>query len=219
MSRFGRVIAGFSLLLLAACSSDSVSYTLGFSVDDPEDQAALTEAAQRVIQRRLEHIGEDGKVQVVHDGDTTKIRVDVGDSAVPDILTGELQQPLNFRIMQQVPEDQADIVVEGQGGFQETGIDNASLFSVAASEDDDGKGVIVLNFTDDGRAKLAKVFQESNGKYIGMFIRGQLASKLLVETGTLLDMIVIRDLPSAEIALLFADDVNVGLHVTFTPAS
>ena len=64
---------------------------------------------------------------------------------------------------------------------------------------------------------MKDLFAESEGKNIGIFIRNQLVSKLLVDTDELIDDIIITDIPTVQLANVFADDVNVGLHVTFTP--
>jgi len=64
---------------------------------------------------------------------------------------------------------------------------------------------------------MQQVFKENKGKSLGLFIRGALVSKLLVETDELKDDIVIRDITSHEIAEAFADDLTVGLHVRFLP--
>lgn len=220
MFRVRTLSTGILLLALAACArAGSVQYNLTFNVTDANDRQQLALAAMRVIERRLESMGEEiTDKEVTPSGDSYNLSVSVKDEEILAVLTDRLQEPIRFRIMEQVPEAEADAVVIGHGGFKETGINDDSLYSVEAQEDANGKGVIILNFTDAGRAKLAEVFKKNNGKYVGMFIRGVLASKLLVETGTLRDNIVIRDLPSAELARVFADDLNVGLHVTFTPA-
>ncbi len=208
-------------LSLAACGSSTttVAYTLAFNLPDPASQQDLGLAAMRVIERRLDHMGEaliDKEVR--NTNGEMALLITVSDPAVATLLTDELQTPLNFQIMEEVPVEEADIVITGQGGFKATGVDSASLYAAIAQEDDDGKGVITLQFSPEGREKLSAVFRKNKGKNIGLFIRGKLTSKLLVETNTLKDDIVIRDLPSPEIARIFADDLNVGLHITFTPA-
>ena len=214
-------ILGLSLLLFAGCIPNrSVTYQLSFSVTGAPEQRDLAEAALRVVERRLESMGETLVDKNVKTGtDTADLAITVSGAAPVDVLTEQLQEPIKFRIMAQAPDDRADIIVTGHGGFKETGINDSSLYSVQASQDSSGKGVITLNFTPEGRKILAKVFKANKGKYLGLFVRGKLASKLLVETDTLLDQIVIRDLPSADLARVFADDINVGLHVSFSPRS
>ena len=48
-------------------------------------------------------------------------------------------------------------------------------------------------------------------------MRDQLVSTLLVDTDEVKDKIVIQSIPNPELAEIFSDDVNVGIHVTFTP--
>jgi hypothetical protein len=220
MNRLRLALIGSMVLALAACSGPraQLTYNLAFDVSGAEDQRQLALAALRVIDRRLESMGEEAIDKEILTEGGFAIRLTVSE-AIADVLTEQLQRPLQFRIMESAPEAEADVVVASHGGFKETGIGDAALFAVTPLVDDEGKGGITLQFTEEGRALLAKVFQANKGKYLGMFIRGQLASKMLVETDTLLDQIVIRDMPTAELAEVFADDLNVGRHVTFTPAS
>lgn len=216
-------IVGILLTLtLAACGSSTttIAYSLGFNLPDAASQQDLALASLRVIERRLDSMGEVLIDKEVRSADgITSLVITIADPVIGSLLTEQLQTPLNFQIMEEAPEDQADLVITGQGGFKSTGVDSTSLYAALAQEDSEGKGVITLQFSPDGREKLGQVFRRNKGKHIGMFVRGKLTSKLLVETDTLKDDIIIRDLPSAEIARIFADDLNVGLHVTFTPAS
>ncbi|TSC79242.1 MAG: hypothetical protein G01um101425_742 [Candidatus Peregrinibacteria bacterium Gr01-1014_25] len=213
------IAAGFAALLLTTgCSGNTVvRYKLTFDTPGAGDQQELTLASIRTIERRLESMGEQlvDKEVTVESG-SSLLTITVADRTIADLLTEDLTQPLQFRIMEQAPEAQADTVVIGHGGFRETGIDDRSLYSASASEDAEKKGIIQLAFTDQGRTALAGVFRRNKGAYIGLFVRGRLASKLLVESDTLREHIVIRDLPTSEIARVFADDLNVGIHVTFT---
>jgi preprotein translocase subunit SecD len=106
--------------------------------------------------------------------------------------------------------------VEGHGEFAATGITEEDMVWADAAEDEQKKGVVRLTFTPQGSQKLAAVFKENKGKSIGIFVRDRLISKLTVQTDVIEDHIVIRDIPSSELARIFVDDLNVGLHVTFT---
>lgn len=210
-----------SVVLLAACAaSQSVTYDLTMNVTDAERREALGDAALRVIERRLDGMAEeivDSDVAVSTDDATVSVTVRNADAL--NELTRQLTDAFSFEIMSQTAEGATpDVTTEGHGGFSRTGISGADLDWVESRIDEtDDFGEVTLIFNEAGRTKMAALFARSKGKFIGLFVRGQLVSKLLVETDTLKDDIVIREIPTPELAEIFADDVNVGIHVTFTP--
>lgn len=210
-----------SAVLLASCAlSNSTGYLLELNVADPAQRQELGEQALRVIERRLERMGEiptNKSVNVTDEEATVLFTVETREAI--DQLTEELQRPFTFRVMAQAPEgEEGEITVDGHGSFASTPITGDDLEWVEGRKQP-GKatGEVRLVFTEEGRAEMADLFAANEGKHIGIFVRDQLISKLLVDTGELKDDIVIRDIPSPELAQIFAEDVNVGLHVTFTP--
>lgn len=210
-----------SVLLLAACAtSNSVSYNLEMDVTDAEKRQQLGEQSLRVIERRLSRMGEIPSAQDVtvnEDGAVISITVETQEAI--DQLTKELQEPFTFKVMAQTEEgEEGEITVDGHGSFISTPVTGDDLEWVEGrKEPGKATGEVRLVFTEEGRSEMANLFADKQGSYIGIFVRDQLISKLLVDTGELKDDIVIRDIPSPELAQIFAEDVNVGLHVTFTP--
>jgi preprotein translocase subunit SecD len=212
-----------AVLTLAACSqSVTARYRLTVDTTIPEDTAYVTQQTLNVMQRRLESMGEtliDGDVESSGSGESV-VSITVEHQEAVDALTEQMMQPFSLEIMAQAENGQnADVTVEGHGGFVKTGITLDDLSWVDADEDPDnvGLGRVHLEFTDEGRAKMADLFKRMKGKNIGIFVRNQLVSKLQVETDVLKDDIVIQAIPSLELAQTFADDVNVGIHVIVTP--
>jgi hypothetical protein len=214
-----------AILTLAACSQSSTArYQLTVDTALPEDTAYVTQQTLNVMQRRLESMGEiliDGGIEEGTMGSGNIIvSVTVENQEALDALSEQIVQPFSFEIMAQADEGQnADVTVEGHGGFVRTDITMADLSWVDADEDADnpGLGRVHLEFTEEGRTKMADLFKRMKGKNIGIFVRDQLVSKLQVDTDELKDDIVIQAIPSLELAQAFADDVNVGIHVTVTP--
>ena len=209
-----------ALLLLTACGATNVRYKISFNIDDAEQQSSLTLASLRVIERRLSRMGD----QLLEQDMKTRegkiiIALKIRDKEASEILTAELVKPFSLAIMEQSPEKTADTTVEGHGGFRGTDITQEHLQWVEArTHGPEGKqGMVILYFSPDGRTLMQKIFKKNNGKTIGIFVRGQLVSKLTVDTDKVQDDIVIQNIPSYEIARVFADDMNVGLHVTFAP--
>lgn len=210
-----------SLVLLTACgASSSVTYKLDMNVTDMALRQELATQSLRVMGRRLETMG------VLIDDDTTTVEAETAEISITaesqealDELTTQLQKPFDFKVMREADAGEtAEITVEGHGGFMSTGITGADLEWVQGREDaTTKKGEVRLVFNTAGREKMADLFKDMNGKVIGLFVRNQLVSKLQVDTPELKDDIVIREIPTGELAIVFADDVNVGIHVTFTP--
>jgi hypothetical protein len=110
----------------------------------------------------------------------------------------------------------ADIVSEKFGAFRPTAVTEKDLDWVdALNSDQGGKGKVVLRFTTQGGEKLKSLFLQSNGKTIGVFVRGVLMSLKKVDATDNKDSILIDGIPNADLARIFADDVNTGLHVQF----
>lgn len=211
----------FSSLLLIACSSRSVAFKLDINADDAAKRSELVFASMRVIERRLKRIGERiTEHDIRSENGMPVIDLTLSDPIAVELLTEEMEQPFTMRIMHETEDGDgsADAIVAGHGGFRETGVTERHILWAEAQEDDDpARGRIVLMFTEEGRKIMRDVFTEHMGTYLGLFLRGKLMSKMLVESNVLRDDIVIRDIPSPEISSVFADDVNVGLYVTFIP--
>lgn len=210
-----------SLFLLTACmGSKTASFSLTFDALVPADlHQELAQQSLRVIERRMERIGEELTDKSFTTSDTgINITISMTDGEAIEILTQELAEPFKMRVMSETTPEDAQITVEGHGGFKETGITEEDIYWVQSRVDDaTGKGEVRLLFTDQGRAKMADLFAVMKGKSIGIFVRDRLVSKLSVQTDTLEEDILIRDIPDAELAQIFAEDINVGAHVIFTP--
>lgn len=212
-----------SLLALTACGGPStVSYRLDMDVTGTTQVQELTEASFRVIERRLDMMGatvEDKNV--VRNGSGTVITVTTDNKDATDALTSQLAQAFDLQIMAEAAEGQTpDVTVEGHGGFVLTGISGEDLSWVLGRQvPGQDTGEVQLQFTDAGRAKMNGLFETMKGKNIGLFVRGQPVSMLTVnDTSAMTDnALTIQAIPTPELAGIFADDVNVGTHVTFTP--
>lgn len=205
---------------LAACSdANTLTLHLDFDTQDAGVQNELTFASLRVIGRRLGRIGENIVDQsVTTDTTGTSIRLELESAIAKDLLQTELAEPFTLNLMKESDPGTAELVIADHGGFVSTGVTQMHVQSAIASIESDGKrGRVELAFTDEGRKLMQNIFKENKGKFLGLFVRGALVSKLMVETDELKDDIVIRDITSYELAEAFADDLSVGLHVRFLP--
>ncbi len=213
-----RLLLSLALLpLLTACGSASVRYDVQMDTEDGELRSALLSASLRVIERRMASLGEavlDLDVKKVGEGN--QIIVEAEEESALGVLSDLLMAPFDLQVMNESELEVADQVVEGHGGFRKVGISQEHIVWLRSAEEPGGKGRVTIIFSDEGREKMAEVFKDNKGKFIGIFVRNQLVSKLLVDTDELKDDIVITDIPTVQLANVFADDVNVGIHMTFT---
>lgn len=218
MKRFLLVLA--LPLALAGCGGEptAVSYHLNFQNAEAQMREDLTRTTLEIVDRRLEALGTAATDKSVEtQTGATILHVTLPDATIAEALTAQLTEPFSLRIMKQVPDGQGMLKVEGHGEFAETDIAENDVIWGDSAADSEGKGAVRLSFTEDGRAKLAELFRTNVGNTIGIFVRERLISKLEIQSEMLDENIVIRNIPNPALAEVFVDDLNVGLHVTFTP--
>jgi hypothetical protein len=210
------------LLLLTSCGGTALHFTLTMNISEIAKRTELEEASKRVVERRLSRFElktTDLSLAPNTDG-TFALTFSLAEKETADQITKELLTPFSLEIMlftgKDKEKDMGDLYVEEQGWFTKTGINEKSLVWAQASTDEWGKGEVALEFSPEGHALLSKTFREHVGGQLGLFVRDKLMSKLLIETKELKEKIVIDGIPSPEIAAIFADDVNTGVHVTFS---
>lgn len=215
------VISGLSLAILAGCGGPvTANYRLTFDTQDVGEVEVLTKATVRVAQRRLDRLGAELFGQhMVQDAEGANLELTISTSAGAKALEEELAAPFDLNIMA-VTDDAAtaDVTVEGFGSFKKTAVNGDDIQMVTAKPNADGKGASVqIKLTEDGLGEMRELFKQNIGKSLGLFVRGKLVSALTVASSDVPNPLVIDGIPDAELASIFADDVNVGLHVTVTP--
>lgn len=213
-------ILGLSLLTLAGCGgSTTVSYRLTFDLQDPGSIEELTKATLRVIERRLDRLGASAPEQrITKDAEGVTVEVGTPDAESAEQLTAELTAPFDLQIMLASGEEGADLSVEGHGSFKRTGVTGDDLVNIIGTFDaETNGGRVQIRFTEEGAAKMQTIFRGNVGKNLGLFVRGQLVSLLTILNETFPTPLEIGGIPDPELAQIFADDVNVGIHVTVTP--
>ncbi len=163
----------FSILLilpvLSACAATSVTYDI--TIDDENLKDELIVAATKVIERRMQNIGEEILELDIQKEDILQIYVKAKEQAALDILSDELTSTFDFQIMEEAPEIEAEKIVDGHGGFSPTGITGEDVIILEASEESGGKGRVAITLTKEGREKIAEVFRNNIGKNTGIFVR------------------------------------------------
>lgn len=222
MNRMKRLLPLLACALLVVGCTKTVKFGVAFDTEDASRRADLEAAIIRIADGR---VASGGKKIVERKIDTkdgaSVLTVRVSDAEAAKLLADGLMTPFSMTIMQQTPSGQGDIVSDKFGEFKETGISTGHFDWVAMGlsivEAGASRGSAVITLTNEGRELLKEIFSKNKGSIIGIFVRGQLMSKKLVDANDKQDAIQIDGIPSAELAQAFADDVNVGLHAKFTP--
>jgi len=208
-----------SLAALTGCGSSVMTFEAVSSVSDTTKNNELFKATERVLLRRLAGAEVKGStVSVIpEDSGTASVSISVPSDAMETVqrITSD---PFTFEIRLAngtIKDDEGNDQVD----WQATGIDGTKLDWIQTLQGPKPEDIgVELQFNAEGKNKLSAVFLENVGKDVGIFVRDLLVSKLKVNTTEAADHIIIGGIPSAKIAEIFADDVNVGLHITFTPS-
>ncbi len=206
-----------SLMILAACgSSVQLTFQATSSLDDAAKNQLLFQAAERVFTRRLAAVNvESPKVKVItQDKATASVSMSVPSASV-ETVERIASDPFTFEIRLE------DGVIKDSTGADQTnwvptGVDGSMLEWVQPVKSPDGSDIgVELEFSETGRSKLQEAFKGNQGKDVGIFVRDLLVSKLKINSDKPNEHIIIGGIPSAKVAEIFADDVNVGLHLSF----
>ncbi len=207
-------------VLFAACNATKtvVTYTVHTDQVEPKKIMELLQASERVLQSRLAAANvEDAIVSVTPEtkggGKMTITLDEVEHESVVDRMA---MQPFtfDFRIASEPKEKTSTSPEDVQ--WDKTTLTGSSIFWLTAGEDEGARRASVnIEFTPEGRSKIEKIFSENNGKDLGIFVRNLLVSKITIGEVPLTNTIIIAGIPSIEIAKIFSDDVNTGLHVQF----
>lgn len=217
-----KTLFAIGVLVLAGCSSSSetrLDIDLSMDVTDTALVSSLLTASQKVVERMTYAIEDKAPIVSMENIDTNpRMNVVLFLETTKAILSEQLKRPFSLRLMRTAAEgEEADLSTEQWGDFMETGIDQNLIYWVTAEPDTDGTAKITILFSEEGQDELGEFFAENHGERVGLFVHSGLVSTYIVQEDGLKDAIVITGIPSLELASIFSDDVNVGLHVTFTP--
>ncbi len=220
MKRF--LMIGASVLALTACGQKeaTVTYKLDFTLDDDGSKQELLTQALTVMEGRLQHIQGNTAFSLVPSvkDDGVYVTANVEAQEVADQLLKELNTPIKIRIMAQTVEGETpDLTLEGtKDGYIETGVTEKHVKQILSSKNPaNDKGMVQIQFTDEGHKKLAEVAKKYAGRTLGIFVREQPMRlfKIIDYKG---DDLTVDNAPSFDIARIFSYDVNVSLYVKFS---
>ena len=204
-----------SILMLTACQRGSaVTFTMTMDTTDAERVEQLERATERMIERRLDSLGQQVKTgDAVAKNGTLTVRAE--NPELGTALGEQITLPFAMRIMVESTDGSPDVTTENFGGFDESDVKEQQIDWITAGPAAGGGASAVINFTEDGGNKLKTLFEKNKGKKMGIFLRGVLMSVKTIDASDVHTAIAVDGIPNLELASTFADDVNVGLHVTF----
>ncbi len=212
------------MIALAGCQARrSLTYDVSLTLPDESRSLELMNATERVVNRRMHSLTVDGSAAIIPTSkDKGKLKISVHDGASGKRVSDMLAQPFSFDV--RVSKENARAASQqnsssrGTDTWLPTGITGAELQWVSPIGDrTTGKIGVEFTFSPAGQQKLADVVRKNAGKSLGMFVRGLLVTKVSIEAKKIQQHIVVIGIPSPEIANVFTDDVNVGLHARLTP--
>lgn len=218
--------AALCALILASCSDSgdaSVRYVLTSDLTDQERLSQVPATVKRLLENRvlaLDGVTKSVTVEQDAKGFTAVVTLSGSDMSILDTLTERITEPLTIRFMTEAPLEEADIVIAETEGYKETKLTEDHIdWMTWSAHPVLNTGEVTIVLTEEGKALRKEIFGQNVGKNIGIFVKQRPVYKLTVDENDdeQPDSVVLRNIPSPEMAQIFADDMNIGLHVTFTP--
>lgn len=213
------LLVAASAATLAACASSApvaLRYDITYKDLPSGAEEVMPEAITNVIGGRLGSMGvmpTDLKVEPSGSGAVATVTVPSG---AADEVTTQLTAPYTLRFLRQTGTGETVTVnVARYGDFSESGLNETHVTWVEAGVDAEGLGQVTITFNEPGHQLLASLAETDAGRQYGLFAKGRLISLFTMQADFGGD-IVLNKIPSAEMAAVFADDVDVGLHTVFT---
>ena len=168
-------------------------------------------------QSKAEALGlKPEQIAIDWDSSPPLLTVDSIEQSQTDAVTMAILDPFSFNIMTQSTLADADIVINQTDAFKKTSITEKDIVWVETAKMDGGEGAVTMYFTPDAQQRLKEIYAENVNTSIGLFVRNRLIAQLLVKSDNFDKDIHILNIPSIDLATLFADDVNTGRYVTFS---
>ncbi|MDD5469444.1 MAG: hypothetical protein PHO92_01445 [Candidatus Peribacteraceae bacterium] len=221
--RTSRIAPFLLAALLVACSGKNASYDLTIKAKDEAQLQRILATTTRMVERRVEAIEyREGVTDTLEDitisrkGGNTQLTLRFSTPIIAPILTEDLLEPFTMEFMEECPVEEADFVVAETQGYKRIPLGTEDVSWLLTEEESGIVGGVTMQFTPEGAQKKAELFEPRMGKNIGIFIRGLPVYRLRVEPDDVEEPVILIKVPDSELGSVFADDVNTGLHVSFS---
>lgn len=219
MKRSSLLVFGVALMLSACGGPTSLMKTMHIRASDSAKVMTILQATEKVMERRFAALNlQNARASVVPvDAKTATLTLTLPDKEAVEKMEAILAEKFTFDIRIEKKEEKNTKDDAPESEWLPTAFTGSSLSWVqAVGNKNTGRVALELQFTEQGRTVIQSIFRENVGKNIGIFVRSQLMSSFQITDPNVGDTIAIGGAPSANIAEVFADDVNVGLLVSFT---
>ncbi|NLG07366.1 hypothetical protein GX553_02845 [Candidatus Peribacteria bacterium] len=216
--------AMLAFILLVACNrngNEGITFSIDIDAIGQQYSQELLQSASRMLRRRVIAIAaqqdiqmQETDVQVEEDG--TNLTVQISDEDMRQQLATEMRDPFTMQFMEEVPLDMAEVIVAETQGFKSIPLTEEDIAWLHIAHQDENGAQVLITFTENGAAQKRELFAERIEQNIGIFVRGMPVYKMLVESDDAEEDTLTINIPHAELAEVFVDDVNVGLRTTFS---
>ncbi len=213
------VVLGIALTLAACGGEQKVVRKMEIRASDSSKVRTLLEATERVMERRFASLKLlNARASVVPlDTKSAMLTLTLPDSETAERFEAILSAPFTFDVRIEKPKEKLKKDDPDEIEWIPTALTGSSLSWVQAiGNKNTGRVSLELQFTEKGQSLLQSLFRENVGKNIGIFVRDAMMSTFSISSPDVGSSIMIGGVPSASIAEVFSDDVNVGLFVSFT---
>lgn len=215
------IIATTVLVGLAGCGGGTrtITQTIQIDASDAAKSMELVQATEQVLKRRLAAAQVNDAVVTVTpiDEASATLLMSLPDSAAEDTARRILAEPFGFELMLEKTGIKSASGAVQESEWEPTGLTGENIVWASAIGNSNTKAIsIKLMLDTEGQTLLRDVFSKNIGKNVGIFVRGVLISKLSITSGDVEDNLTISGVPSAMVAGIVVDDLNVGIHVTFS---
>lgn len=218
MKRNSLIVFGIALTLAACSGEQKIVRTMEIRSSDSSKVRTILQATEKVMERRFASLQlKNAHVSVVPlSTNTALLTLTLPDKALAEKFDAILSSPFTFDIRIENLKEKLKKDDPDESEWTPTALTGSSLSWVqAVGNKNTGKVSLELQFTEEGQSLLQSLFQENVGKNIGIFVRDAMMSTFSITRPDVGSSIMIGGVPSASIAEVFSDDVNVGLLVRF----
>lgn len=196
-----------------------MSYDVRLHAPDAQRTAVLREAVERVMERKLIARGiQHASVSAVplNDSEAT-VRITLPSSSAVQVVKEIVNAPFAFELRAEKVSAPDPTKVAHENWIPTNLTGSSVLWTQATGDRSNGAISLTFELNEEGKRRFAAIVKKQGGKAIGLFVRDTLVSKMIIEGRGIPTEIVISGVPSASIAEVVMDDVNVGLLTSFKP--
>ncbi len=215
------MIASLLSVTVVACGGtwQRQTYDVALDTDTAARRVELLMALEQVATRRLLSRGIEAVALTSPKGNGGTLTIsNIATEEAGEEIRALLAEPFTFDVRYEViPEATEEDAEQPVPAWESTPLNGSHLTWIEVLPQEDGTASAELQFNEEGRRIFNELLAEEDKDTLGIFVRDFLVSKVTISASQLQERILISGIPSVGMATVFAEDVNVGLHVKLTP--